>query len=188
MTLVLEAKNAYDIVTGEEPEPEQIDIHYQEWKIRAAEAKTTIHLSCSPAVQFLLRGLRSSGVMWTTLLARLENPGTHIGRTTIQCKSRACRLQNDQSLREYFSLLRDYRLQLISTPQDISDDEMRTRVYNNLPEQYLTMIKILENQIPLPTVEETMDALRSDEQAASLKKESGDEATGSASSSCGRYR
>jgi hypothetical protein len=145
MTLVLEAMDGYNIVTGEEPEPPQIDIDYHEWKIRAAKAKTMIHLSCSPAIQFLLKGLRSPGAMWTTLLARLENTGTHVGRTTIQRKFRACHLQKDQTLREYFTLLRDYRLQLIGTPQDISDDEMRTHIYNNLPEQYSTMIKILEN-------------------------------------------
>jgi hypothetical protein len=63
MTLVLEAVDAYDIVTGEEPEPPPIDIDHHEWKIRAAKAKTTIHLSCSPAIQFLLKGLRSPGVM-----------------------------------------------------------------------------------------------------------------------------
>jgi len=180
MTLVLEAMDAYDIVTGEEPEPPPIDIDHHEWKIRAAKAKTTIHLSCSPAIQFLLKGLRSPGVMWTTLQVRLEDTGTHVGRTTIQRKFRSCRLQKDQTLIEYFTLLRDYRLQFIGTPQDISDDEMRTHIYNNLPEQYSTMIKILEHQIPLPTVEEAMDALRRDEQAASLKKEIGDEATGSA--------
>jgi len=65
---------------------------------------------------------------------------------------------------------------------------MHTHIYNNAPEQYSTMIKILENRIPLHTVKETMDALRRDEQAAGLKKEIGDEATGSAFSSRGRYR
>jgi len=65
---------------------------------------------------------------------------------------------------------------------------MRTHIYNNLPEQYTTMIKILENRIPLSTVEETMDALRRDEQATGLKKEIGDEATGSALFSRGRSR
>jgi len=159
MTLVLEAMDGYDIVTGEVPEPPPIDIDYHEWKIQAAKAKTTIHLSCSPAIQFLLKGLRSPGAMWTTLLARLENTATHVGRTNIQCKFRACRLQKDQTLREYFTQLRDYRHQLIGSPQDISDDEMCTHIYNNLPEQYSTMIKLLENQIPLPTVEESMDAL-----------------------------
>jgi len=79
MTLVLGAMDAYYIVTGEEPEPPQINIYYHDWKIRAAKTKTTIHLSCSPAIQFLLEGLRSPGAMWTTLLARLENTGTHIG-------------------------------------------------------------------------------------------------------------
>jgi len=67
MTLVLEAMDAYEIVTSEEPEPPPIDIDYHEWKIRAAKAKTMIHLSCSPAIQFLLKGLRSPEVMWTTL-------------------------------------------------------------------------------------------------------------------------
>jgi hypothetical protein len=145
MTHALEAMDPYDIITGEEPEPPQIDIDFHNWKIQAAKAKTTIHLSCSPAIQFLLKGLRSPGAMWTTLLARLENIGTHVGRTTIQYKFPACRLKKDQTLREYFTLLRDYRLQLIGTPQDISDDEMRIHIYNNLPEQYSTMIKILGN-------------------------------------------
>jgi hypothetical protein len=102
MTLVWEAMDAYDIVTGEEPEPPQIDIDYREWKIRATKAKTMIHLSCSPAIQFLLKGLRSPGAMWTTLLARLENTSTHIGRTTIQHKFRACRLQKDQTVTGVF--------------------------------------------------------------------------------------
>jgi hypothetical protein len=93
---------------------------------------------------------------------------------------RACHLLKDQTLREYFTLLRDYRLQLISKPQVNSDDEIRTQIYNNLPEQYSTMINILENRIPLPTVKDSMDAIHRDEQATGLRKEMGDEATGSA--------
>jgi hypothetical protein len=63
MTLVLEAMDAYHIITSKEPEPPQIAIDYHEWKIRAAKAKTMIHLSCSPAIQFLLKGLISPGAM-----------------------------------------------------------------------------------------------------------------------------
>jgi hypothetical protein len=126
--------------------------------------------------------------MWTTLLARLENTGTHVGRTIIQRKFRTFRLQKDQTLSEYFTLLRDYHHQLIGIPQDISDEKMRTHIYNNLPEQYLTMIKILEKGIPLPMVEETMDALPRDEQAAGLMKVFGDEGPGSALFPRGRYR
>jgi len=188
MTLILEAMDAYNIVTSEEPEPPQIDIDYHHWNIRAANAKTTIHLSCSPTIQFLHKGLRSPEAMRTTLLARLENTGTHVGRATIQPKFRACHLQKDQTLRDYFTQLRDYHLHMIGTPQDISDDEMCTHFYNNLVEEYSTMIKILENQIPLPTVEETMDHLRRDEQATGLKMEITDKATGSALVSRGRYR
>jgi len=98
MTLLLEAMDAYEIITGEEPEPPPIDIDYHEWKIRAAEGKTTIRLSCSPAIQFFLEGLRSPGAMWTMLQAHLENSGTPVGRTTIQRKFRACSLQKDKHL------------------------------------------------------------------------------------------
>jgi len=187
MTLVLEAMDVYDTITGEKPEPPQIDIDYQQWEIRSAKAKTMLHLSCSPAIQFLLKGLRSPGAMWAMLLAHLENTGTDVGRTTIQRKFRVYRLQKDHTLREYFILLGDYRLQLIGTAQDISDNEMHTNIYNNQPEQYSTMIKIFQNPIPLPMVEDTIDALRRDQQAAGMKK-IGDVVTGSALLSRGGYR
>jgi len=119
MTVVLEAMDAYEIITGKEPESPPIDIDYRKWRTRAAKAKTIIHLSCSIGIQFLLLSLRSPGAMWTTLQARLENTGTHVGRTTIQRKFRACRLQKDQTLREYFTLLRDYHLQLIAEPESM---------------------------------------------------------------------
>jgi hypothetical protein len=188
MTLVLEAMDAYDIITGEEPEPPQIDIDYHNWTIRAAKAKTTIHLSCSPAIQSLFKGLWSSRVIWSTLLARLEITGIQVGRITIQSKFQAGHLQKEQTVRGYITLLRDYRLQLIGTPQHISDDEMCTHIYNSLPQQGSTMIKILENQIPLPTVDETMDTLQRVEQATILKKEVVDETTRSAHFSRGGYR
>jgi hypothetical protein len=62
---------------------------------------------------------------------------------------------------------------------------MLTDIYNDLPEQYSTMIKILENHIPLPMVEETMDPLQRDEQASGLENEIIDDATGSAQVSRG---
>jgi hypothetical protein len=65
---------------------------------------------------------------------------------------------------------------------------MPTHIYNNLPEQYSTMIKILEHRTPIYTVKEAMDAVRRDEQAASLKNGIEDEATGSALASPGCYR
>jgi len=63
---------------------------------------------------------------------------------------------------------------------------MCTEIYNNLREQYSTMIKSLQHRIPLPTVEDAMNALRRDEQASGLKKEIGDKATGLALLSCVR--
>lgn len=187
MTLDLEAMDAYDIGTGGQPEPPQTDIDYYKWKIQAAKSTTMIHLSCSPAIYFLLKSFRFPGAMWTTLVACLKNAVNHIGRTTIQPKFRACRLQKDQTLREYITLLRNNCLQLIGTTQDISDNEMRIHIYNHLPEQNVTMIKILENRIPLSMVKATMDALRSDQQVAGLKLEIGDEANRSAIFSHGHY-
>jgi len=57
MTIVLEAMDAYDIVTGQKHEQPQIDIDYHNWKLQAAKPKAKIHFSCSPAIQFVLKGL-----------------------------------------------------------------------------------------------------------------------------------
>jgi len=97
MTLVPDAMDAYNIITGEEPEAPPIDIDYHDGKIEAAKAKTTIHLSCCPVIQFLLKGLRSPGAIGTTLRARLDNSRTDICRSTIQRQFRACRLLKDQT-------------------------------------------------------------------------------------------
>jgi len=86
ITIVQEALHAKDIVTGEEPELYQIDTHCHEWKFKATNAETIMHLSCSPAIQILLRGLISPVTMWTRLKEQLHNTCIHIGRTTVQHK------------------------------------------------------------------------------------------------------
>jgi len=131
-TLVLEAMDTYNIITREESELPPIDINYHECKNRVSKAKSKIYHSCSPNIPFLLKGLRSPKAMWSSLQVPLESSGTHIIRTTIQCKFQACHLQEDQTVTEYFTILPDYHLELISTPQAISDDEMCTHIHNNM--------------------------------------------------------
>jgi len=67
------------------------------------------------------------------LLAFLENTGSPVSRTTIQYSFPACRLQRDQALREYSTLLHGYHLPLIGMPQHSSENKLAIEAYNNLP-------------------------------------------------------
>ncbi|KAF8248597.1 hypothetical protein K440DRAFT_642183 [Wilcoxina mikolae CBS 423.85] len=130
MILVLESMRAYNIVTGEEPEHQALDIDYADWKSREAQAATSILLSCSLDVRTYLKGLRSPQMMWHTLTERLDNTTTLIGRTTLLRKFRATRPQKDQPLQDYFNKLRDFRHQLAGSTKAISDGELRTNIFH----------------------------------------------------------
>ncbi|KAF8246043.1 hypothetical protein K440DRAFT_645406 [Wilcoxina mikolae CBS 423.85] len=180
MILVLEAMGAYNIVTGEEPEPQALDIDYTNWKAREAQATTSILLSCSLDVRTYLKGVRSPQMMWHTLQERLDNTTTIIGRTTLLRKFHATRPLKDQPLQDYFNKLQDFRHQLARSIEAISNDELHTHIYTTIPEQYTIMVKIIQCQTPIPTVDEVMDALKEDEGTTAITKEIGDTTTGTA--------
>ncbi|KAF8241413.1 hypothetical protein K440DRAFT_680347 [Wilcoxina mikolae CBS 423.85] len=77
--LVLKAMRAYTIVTGEEPEPQALNIDYTNWKAQEAQAATSILLSCSLDVRTYLKGMRIPQTIWHTLQKYLDNTTTVIG-------------------------------------------------------------------------------------------------------------
>ncbi|KAF8242131.1 hypothetical protein K440DRAFT_674322 [Wilcoxina mikolae CBS 423.85] len=171
---------AYNIVTREEPESQPLDIDYADWKTREAQTATSILLSCSLDVRTYLKGVQSPQTMWHNLQECLDNTTTLIGRTTLLCKFRTTLPQKDQPPQDYFNKLLDFRHQLAGSTEAISDGELRTYIYTTLPEQYAAMVKILQRQTPIPTVEEVMDALKEDEGTMAITNKIGDATTGSA--------
>ena len=121
MILVLSAMRAYGIVTGDNPEPQPLDIDYDDWKAKEAEAASIIKLSCSPEVRRIVKGIRDPREMWNMLETSLDTAGLYIGRQDILCHFRTCRPQAGEPLKAYFTKLSNYRTQLDHTDDAITD-------------------------------------------------------------------
>jgi len=61
MILILSARRAYAMVTGEDPELQRLefdlDDNYDDWKAKESEATSIITLSCSPEVWHSMQGI-----------------------------------------------------------------------------------------------------------------------------------
>jgi hypothetical protein len=99
MIPVLSAMRAYAIVTGDDPEPQPLDLdhddNYDDWKAKEAEATSIIRLSCSPKVRRIVKGIRNPHEMWNVLETSLDTAGSYIGRQDILRQFRACRPKED---------------------------------------------------------------------------------------------
>jgi len=180
----VEATGTYEITKDDTPQQLPIDLDSCKWIIWAGKARVTIHLPCTSATRSHIRGLRTVEVKWPVLHTHLEIIVTDVNSTTIEHKFRTCHLQKDRILREYMPLIHDYYIQLIGTPQDISDKEIHTHINNILQDRHSPMNLITELRTPLPTIEETIEAIQGKLQAADHGKEIGVKATRLAHFSC----
>ena len=125
MILILSAMKAYPIVTGEDPEPQPLEIdhddNYDDWKAKEAKAASMIRLYCSPEVRHIVKGIRNPHEMWNTLATSLDTAGSYIGRQDILRQFRACRPEEDEPLKTYFTKLSNYRKQLDHTDDAVTD-------------------------------------------------------------------
>jgi hypothetical protein len=65
-------------------------------------------------------------------------------------------------------------------PETIFDETMKPHIISTVPKEFETTIKILEQQIPVPTVQQVMDRLRENADRTELAKKIRDESTRSA--------
>jgi hypothetical protein len=137
MILILSAMEAYAIVTGDGPELQSLDFdrddNYDNWKAKEAEAASMIRLSCSPEVRRIIKGMRNPLELWNTLETSLETAGSSIGRQDILRQFQACRPQEDEPLKAYFTKICNYRTQLDHTDDAITDGDFRPQIFTSLP-------------------------------------------------------
>jgi hypothetical protein len=137
MIPVLTAMRANAIVTGDDPEPQHLDLdhddNYDDWKAKEAEATSIMRQSCSPDVRRIVKGIRNPHEMWNVLQTSLDTAGSYIGRQDILRQFRACRPKEDEPLKTYFTKLSNYRIQLDHTDDAITDRDFRTQLFTSLP-------------------------------------------------------
>jgi hypothetical protein len=190
---MLVAMRAYNIVTGDELLPEgnrsvACTLH-KEWHQKANDAIAQIHLGCTDDLLPWIDDIDDPVGMWQTLQQRLDITTNQVSRTEIIRKFHSLRPLKDEKTTQYFTRLIDLRKKLIGSPEAISDETMNTHIFSTMPKEFETTIKILEQQIPVPTAQQAMDRLREDADRTELAREMGDESTGSAlyNQHCGGY-
>jgi hypothetical protein len=181
---VVVAMRVYNIVNGGELFPEgngsAARTLQKEWHQKANEAIALIHLGCTDDLLPWIDDIDDPVEMWQMLQGRLYNTTNQVIRTQIVRKFHALRPSNDEKITQYFTRLIDLRKKLIGSPETISDETMKTHIFSTMPKEFETTIKILEQQIPVPTAQQVMDRLREDADRTELAKEIRDESIGSA--------
>jgi len=192
MILILSAITAYPIITRENPEPQALVFNhadnYDDWKAHEANAASIIRLSCSPAVQRIVKRIQNPQEMWNTLEMSLDTAASYIGRQDILCQFSACRPMEDGRLKAYFTQLSFYCIQLDHTDNTITDRNFCMQIFTSLTSQYVMILIVLKHRRLLPTPKEAMHDLLEEETTASLTKELGDESSGAdCFTQCGGY-
>jgi len=175
---VLVAMRAYSIVTGDEILPEghgsAARTLQKEWHWWANDAIGQIHLVCTNDLLPWIDDIDDAVEMWQTLQGRLDNMTNQVSRTKIVRKFHALRLSKDEQITQYLNRLIDLRKKLIGSPEAISDESMNTQISSTMPKEFEMIIKILEQQSPVPKAQQVMDSLQKDADQTKLTKEIGD--------------
>jgi hypothetical protein len=157
---ILSPMRAYPIITGENPQPQPIDFHYDnmynDWKRLTANAASMMRLSCSPTVRHIVRGIRNVGGMWKTLQTHLDPAGSWNGRHDILHQFLVCRLKENEPLTAYFTRLSNYGIQLDNTDNAITNEDFCKDILTSLPSQYAMVLMVRKHRRPIPTPQEAM--------------------------------
>jgi hypothetical protein len=179
--LILSAMRGYAIVTGEDPVPQPLDLDHDDnnddWKANKSEAASMIKHSCAPKVRRIIKGIRNPHKVLNALETRLDAAGSYFSAQDNLRQFRACRPEEDEPLKVYFSKLSNYRIELDHTDDAITDRDFSTQIFTSLPTQYVMILMVLEDRRPFPTPKEAMHDLVEEETTASLMKELGDIST-----------
>ena len=147
----------YAIITRDDPEPQPLDLdhndNYDDWKAKEAETTSRIRLSCSPEVWSIVKGIRNPHEMWNVLETSLDTTGSYIRREDILRQFCACRPEEDEPLKSYFTKLSNNRLHLDRTDNAITDCDFCMQILTSLPSQYVIILMVQKHSRPLPTPE-----------------------------------
>jgi len=166
---ILEAVMAWNIVIGEEEEPNNPVGYsaaavaeraaYRDYAQRRAQAAAIIYGSCGATARAHIDETSDPAEMWTILAARMDGANNTVGRMTLCRKFSSLRPIAGQPITAYFGQLLEIRNQLVGTAEAITDSAFKTHIFTTLPSMFAVTIEILQSRANL-TIEEVFDALK----------------------------
>jgi hypothetical protein len=114
---------------------------------------------------------------WEAHSNQLENSSTNLRRTNVLGKLTTIQPSPDETVTQYFAKLITFCRKLIGTTKYLTDDTINTPIFTTVSISYETTLKILEQQIPCPTPQQSMHAICNYAKRMTLSKEFGDAST-----------
>jgi len=166
---ILEAVMAWNIVIGEEEEPNNPVGYsaaavaeraaYRDYAQRRAQAAAIIYGSSCATARAHIDNTSDPAEMWTVLGARMDGANNTVGRMTLYRAFSALRPTPGQPITAYFGQLLDIRNQIIGTAEAITDSAFKTHIFTTLPPMFAVTVEILQSRANL-SIEEVFDALK----------------------------
>jgi hypothetical protein len=179
LTAILNAMDAFEIVTGEEEQPPAGNsvaarAAHANYRKRQANAVTAIRFSCSDAVAVFIEDLRSPAEMWKTLQDHLDSTASYMGRLNIVNKFHDARPVAGESMKAYIVRLQSYCTQIAASPEAITDQALRNHIFRTVPITFKHTISYLK-RTPDVTIATISTALTEDEQDEAIESKVGDQ-------------
>lgn len=173
---VLRSVDAYNIILGNELYPigngAAILKLQRSFEQRSGKGAHAILSSCTSDIKNSIKHLDSPQEMWETLQTLFNNQESQAARTTIRHHFDACRINDNEKATEYFTRLRAFRQQLAGTADAIDDQTFRAHIYKTLKivSRFRMIITILQAMTPVPTPEQVMRTIRTDEEETDISE------------------
>ena len=118
-----------------------------------------IDLACSVKLVPLIENINDHLEMCEAIWDQLNTGSTKLGPTKVLKRFTASRSLPNRTVPQYPTNLIALCKKLIITSENITNDTMKTPIINTLSNSYETIIQILEQRIPTPTAQQSMDAI-----------------------------
>jgi hypothetical protein len=176
MRRILRSSDAWDIVTGDEEEPDQpapnaserVRQAFKDYRHRKEDAATYIFNGCCKTVKVMISGTDDPKEMWDKLASKLNTANSALGRQQLHQKFLAMRPKAGAPIADFFTELEEIRNQIAGTDEAISDTTFKTHIFNYLPPAFAMTINNQQNR-PEATIESICTALIEDERLRSMK-------------------
>jgi len=186
------AKKAYNIVTSVELLP--VGKHVTLLPLQtnshdhANREIARIILGCCNELLPLIDDIDDPVEMRETPRDQLDNASTKLGRPQVRRKFTTYERSRDKTVTQYLTKPTAFRMQLLGTTENITNDAKKTHMFTTLSNSYEMTIQILEQCISAPTAKQCMDVIGEYAKWTTLIKDIGEASARAALYICGGNR
>lgn len=145
--MILEEKDLWDIVSGDETKPEEVDndTARRNWEKRERKAMARICLSLHDSQLMLVKNAKSATEAWQKLEQHYERKGL-ASKLFLRRRLFTAQLKEGQSIEQHINHIKEIAEELESINSPVTEDDLVLVILGSLPEAYNNLITSLESR------------------------------------------